>query len=320
MKNGQNGQNVLTAALTGLAPAVWGSTYLVTTELLPPDRPFLATTMRALPGGLFLLALGRRLPVGVWWWRALVLGVLNIGAFNFLLFVAAYRLPGGIAAMIMSAQPMFVVILAALFLGERIRALPALACVMGAGGVALLVFKGTVSLDTVGVLAAAGGALCMASGITLTKRWGRPEGVSLLTFTGWQLTAGGLVLLPFWLSLEDLPDGLTGANVFGFAYLITLGAVLSYIVWFRGIERLPAVAVSFLALGSPVVAALLGYLFKDQTLSALQLVGVAVIFLAIMLGQPRPPKKKSGETPSATPRTTTSHLPDQPALEQERSG
>lgn len=298
----KNEQNALTAALTGLAPAVWGSTYLVTTELLPPDRPFLATTVRALPGGLFLLALGRRLPGGLRWWRALVLGVLNIGAFNFLLFVAAYRLPGGIAAVIMSAQPMFVVILAALFLGEKIRVLPALSCVMGAGGVALLVFKGTVSLDGAGVLAAAGGALCMASGITLTKRWGRPEGVSLLTFTGWQLTAGGLVLLPFWLSLEDLPDGLTGANVLGIAYLITLGAVLSYIVWFRGIERLPAVAVSFLALGSPVVAAVLGYLVKDQTLSALQIVGMGVIFLAITLGRRRP------------------RLPDQPAPEQERSG
>ncbi|MEU5219829.1 EamA family transporter [Streptomyces sp. NPDC020807] len=305
----KNGQNVLTAAVTGLAPAVWGSTYLVTTELLPPDRPLLATTMRALPGGLVLLALGRKLPAGVWWWRALVLGVLNIGAFNFLLFVAAYRLPGGIAAMIMSAQPMFVVILAALFLGERLRALSAVACVMGAVGVVLLVFKGTVTLDAVGVLAAVGGALCMASGITLTKRWGRPEGVSLLTFTGWQLTVAGLLLLPFWLTLEDLPDGLTGTNVAGFAYLITFGAVLSYIIWFRGIERLPAVAVSFLALGSPVVAALLGYLFKDQTLSALQLLGVAVIFLAILLGQPRAPKKKPedpgvhehGETPGKNP-------------------
>jgi probable blue pigment (indigoidine) exporter len=287
------GRNVLTAALTGLAPAVWGSTYLVTTELLPPDRPLLATTVRALPGGLVLLALGRRLPVGVWWWRASVLGVLNIGAFNFLLFVAAYRLPGGIAAVIMSAQPMAVVLLAALFLGERFSARPALACALGAGGVALLVLKGTVSLDTTGVLAAAGGALCMASGITLTKRWGRPEGVGLLTFTGWQLTAGGLVLLPFWLSLEGLPPALTGTHVLGFAYLITLGAVLSYLVWFRGIERLPAVAVSFLALGSPVVAALLGYLVKDQTMSALQLTGMGVVFLAILLGQPRQPGQKS---------------------------
>ncbi|MEV7525169.1 EamA family transporter [Streptomyces sp. NPDC091371] len=298
----KNRQYALTAAaLTGLAPAVWGSTYLVTTELLPPDRPLLATTMRALPGGLVLLALGRKLPVGRWWWRALVLGVLNIGAFNFLLFVAAYRLPGGIAAVIMSAQPVFVVVLAALFLGERARAVHAAACAMGAGGVGLLVFRGTASLDAVGVLTAVGGAVCMASGITLTKRWGRPEGVGLLTFTGWQLTAGGVVLLPFWLSMEDLPDALATSHVIGFAYLITLGAVLSYMVWFRGIERLPAVAVSFLALGSPVVAALLGYLFKDETLTTLQIVGMVVIFLAVLLGQPRPPKPRSKKSPSAPP-------------------
>ena len=291
MKSAQNG---LTAALTGLAPAVWGSTYLITTELLPPDRPLLATTVRALPGGLFLLALGRKIPVGVWWWRALVLGVLNIGAFNFLLFVAAYRLPGGIAAVIMSAQPMLVVILAAFFLGDRIRVVHALACLMGTGGVALLVLQGGASLDTIGVLAAVGGALCMASGIILTKRWGRPEGVSLLTFTGWQLTAAGLVLLPFWLSLEELPDRLTGSHVIGFAYLVVFGAVLSYVLWFRGIERLPAVAVSFLALGSPVVATLLGYLVVEQTLSALQIAGMAVVFLAVVLaGRAHPNRSPS---------------------------
>ena len=302
-------QSGLTAALTGLAPAVWGSTYLITTELLPPDRPLLATTVRALPGGLFLLALGRRLPVGVWWWRALVLGVLNIGAFNYLLFVAAYRLPGGIAAVIMSAQPMFVVILAACFLGDRVRGVHALACVMGTGGVVLLVLEGGASLDTIGVLAAAGGALCMASGIILTKRWGRPEGVGLLTFTGWQLTAGGLVLLPCWLSLEDPPDRFTGSNVIGFAHLVVFGAVLSYIVWFRGVERLPAVAVSFLALGSPVVAALLGYLVMEQTLSARQIAGMAVVFLAVVLGRPRPPEPESELTPSAPSRTPDPHLP-----------
>ncbi|WP_380280827.1 EamA family transporter [Kitasatospora purpeofusca] len=286
--------NAPTAALTALAPTVWGSTYLVTTELLPPDRPLLATTVRALPGGLFLLALGRRLPAGVWWWRALVLGVLNIGAFNALLFVAAYRLPGGIAAVLLSAQPTFVVLLAALLLGEPVTARHALACALGAGGVALLVLRGAVAPDTVGVLAAVGGALCMASGITLTKRWGRPEGVGLPTFTGWQLTAGGAVLLPVWLSLEEMPDRLTGANLLGFGYLAGLGAVLSYLLWFRGIARLPAVAVSLLALGSPVVAALLGYLVKDQTLSALQLLGIAAVLLAVVLGQPT--SSRSGRT------------------------
>lgn len=285
-----SGRQLLTSGVTALAPAIWGSTYLVTTEWLPPDRPLLATTVRALPSGLILLLISRVLPKGEWLWRSLVLGTLNIGAFNLLLFVAAYRLPGGIAAMIMAVQPMIVLILAALIIGDRIRAVHVVACAMGATGVVLLVFKGSGALDLVGVAAALGGAACMATGITFTKRWGRPEGVGLLPFTGWQLTAGGLVSLPFTLSVEGLPSSLTGTNVFGFAYLISLGAVISYALWFRGIEKLPALAVSFLALGSPIVATILGIAFQDETFSALQMVGIVVILAAVVLAQPRPAK------------------------------
>lgn len=284
----KSGDQLLTAGVTALAPGIWGSTYLVTTEWLPPDRPLLATTVRALPGGLILLALLRTLPAGIWLWRTLVLGTLNIGAFNFLLFVAAYRLPGGIAAMIMAVQPMIVLVLAALLIGDKIRSTHVTACVLGAGGVVLLVFRGSAALDAVGVLAALAAASCMAVGITLTKLWGRPDGVGLLSFTGWQLVVGGLVSLPFTLAIEGLPTSISGANVIGFVYLISLGAVLSYALWFRGIERLPALAVSFLALGSPIVATILGYLFLHQTFSLLQMVGVLVIITAVLLAQPRP--------------------------------
>lgn len=85
-------------ALTALAPVTWGATYLVTTQFLPPDRPLLSGAIRALPMGLVALAITRTLPRGAWWWRAAVLGTLNIGAFVALLFVAAYRLPGVVAA------------------------------------------------------------------------------------------------------------------------------------------------------------------------------------------------------------------------------
>lgn len=280
--------------MTAPAPAIWGSTYLVATEWLPPDRPLLAATVRSLPAGLILLAFARTRPTGVWVWRVLVLGTLNIGAFLFLLFVAAYRLPGGIAAVIMTAQPMFVLVLAALFLQEAVRLLHVVACALGAGGVGLLVFKGAVALDVVGVAAALGGAACMATGITMTKRWGRPAGVGLPAFTGWQLVAGGLVLLPFTLSVEGLPTAVTGTNVLGFAYLISLGAVISYAIWFRGIERLPALAVSFLALTSPVVAAILGYVFLQESLSLPQLLGILVIVTAALLAQPRPAGARKG--------------------------
>ncbi|UKD55968.1 EamA family transporter [Amycolatopsis sp. FU40] len=274
-------------ALTALGPAVWGSTYLVTTELLPPGRPLLAATVRALPAGLALLAAGRTLPTGRWWWRALVLGVVNIGAFFFLLFVAAYLLPGGVAAVILTLQPVLVLVLAAVVLGDRIRLAQVVACVLGIGGVALLVLQPSARLDPVGVLAGLGGAVCMATGIVLTKRWGRPDGTSLLTFTGWQLAAGGLVLAPATLAVEGLPGRISGANVAGFAYLGVVGALIAYALWFRGLERLPALAVSFLAFASPLVATVLGYLFLDQSFTPWQAVGAATVVGAVVLAQQR---------------------------------
>ncbi|MEU7983077.1 EamA family transporter [Micromonospora sp. NPDC049081] len=293
--------------ITALAPAIWGSTYLVTTELLPPGRPYLAALARALPAGLALMALGRVVPRGAWIWRALVLGTLNIGLFFVLLFIAAYRLPGGVAALIMSFQPMLVLILAALLLRDRIRPLHVAACLLGATGVALLVLRPTAALDPLGVIAALAGAASMASGIVLTKRWARPPGVGVLQFTGWQLTAGGLVLLPTTLLMEGLPDRLTGPNLAGLAYLGIVGSLFGYAVWFRGLERLPALAASFLSLVSPIVASLLGFAFLDQRLSVTQLVGALVIVAAVALAQRRssPPAPPPDPVP-VTSRALTS--------------
>ncbi|HUQ57299.1 EamA family transporter [Lentzea sp.] len=281
------------SAVTALAPMIWGSTYLVTTQLLPPDRPLLAAVVRALPAGLVLLLFGRVLPKGIWWWRALVLGTLNIGAFFFLLFVSAYHLPGGVAALVGSVQPVITLVLAALVLGDRIRLPHVLACVAATAGVALLVLKATAQLDLVGVLASVGGAICMASGIVLTKRWQRP--VNVLLFTGWQLTAGGLVLLPALFLLEGLPSTITGTNALGFGYLIVLGSLFGYSVWFRGTDRVPAIGLSFLGFCSPIVATVLGYVFLGQTLSLLQFVGAAVLIGAIVLVQLTPVRKAVAE-------------------------
>ncbi|MDX3431886.1 EamA family transporter [Streptomyces sp. NBC_01696] len=289
------------SALTALAPLVWGSTYLVTTEFLPPDRPLLAATVRALPAGLILLAIGRTLPHGRWWWRAAVLGTLNIGAFLYLLFVAAYHLPGGVAALVMAVQPTIVLALSALLLKERITATHAAACALGMAGVGLLALTPRAGLDAVGVGAGLLGAMSMASGIVLTKRWGRPAGVGVLTFTGWQLSFGGILLLPVTLIGEGLPDTVDGRNVAGFAYLGFVGALLAYAVWFRGVERLPALTVSVLGFASPLAAMALGYLVLDETLSPVQLAGAVTVVVAVFLARPRTTKGRGASSDPPPP-------------------
>ena len=279
--------------LTALAPAVWGSTYLVTTEYLPPDRPLLGALVRALPAGLLLLLFCRVLPQGIWWWRALVLGTLNIGAFFYLLFVTAYLLPGGVAALVLTVQPVIVMVLAALLLRDRIRLPHVLACLLGAVGVGLLVVGPEAALNPAGVLAGLAAAVSMGTGLVLAKRWGQPAGVGVLGVTGWQLTAGGLVLLPATLLFEGLPAAVSPTNLAGFGYLSVVGALLAYALWFRGLERLPTLAVSFLSFASPLTATLLGYLVLNETLTPVQGLGALAAVGAVLLVQVtahRPPR------------------------------
>lgn len=103
---------ILDLLLTALAPAIWGTTYIVTSQFLPPDRPFIAALLRVLPAGIALLIWSRRFPQRGEWAKLIVTGILNIGAFQALLFIAAYRLPGGLAAVIGAIQPLLVMLLA----------------------------------------------------------------------------------------------------------------------------------------------------------------------------------------------------------------
>src|SRR6478609_10089708 len=121
--------------VTAVAPLAWGTTYLATTELLPPDRPLTAAVLRGLPAGLLILAVTRTLPRGEWWWRSAVLGTLNIGAFFAFLFIAAYRLPGGVAATVGAIGPLVVGLLAARVLDEALTRRRLLAGVAGIAGV-----------------------------------------------------------------------------------------------------------------------------------------------------------------------------------------
>lgn len=292
--------NVMLA--TALAPVAWGSTYLIATEMLPAERPLMVAAMRALPVGLLLVLVFGRLPEGSWWWRSFVLGALNIGVFFALLFVAAYRLPGGVAATAGAVQPLVVVFLAWPLLGERLTMVKVVAGVLGAMGVALLVLRAGAELDAVGILAALAGAVSMATGMVLTKRWtgrlGRPA--PLFAFTAWQLVAGGAILAVLALAVEGLPPRMTATNGVGFAYLGVVGTALAYTLWFRGIEKLPASAISFLGLMSPVSASILGFVVLGQTYSTSQSIGVAMVFTAILLGQTAGRRKHVGQTADRT--------------------
>jgi probable blue pigment (indigoidine) exporter len=293
--------------VTALAPVSWGTTYAVTTQFLPADRPLFTGLMRALPAGLLLLALARVLPRGAWWWKAAVLGALNIGAFFPLLFLSAYRLPGGMAAVVGSVGPLFVAGLGAVLLGERPTVRTVLTGVVAAFGVSLVVLQAAGALDPLGVLAALASTASMSTGTVLTKRWGRPDGAGPLALTGWQLTAGGLLIAPVAFLVEGAPPALDGRAAGGYLYLALANTAVAYWLWFRGIGRLTATQVTFLGPLSPLTAAVVGWAALGQALAPVQLAGMALAFGATVAGQLMP-RTASAKERAALPRSRR-HLP-----------
>lgn len=280
--------------LTALAPAIWGTTYIVTTQLLPRGHPLFAAMMRSLPAGLLALLIAGRLPRGSWWWKSLVLGTLNMGAFFPLLFIAAQHLPGGVAATLGATQPIMIALLAVAILHERLSVWRLAWGVAGVAGVALVVLGPGAGLDFVGVLAGIGGAASMAVGVVLTKKWGRPDGVCAIGLAAWQLTAAGVVLLIPALLIDGIPPDIDGGAVTGYAWLGLIGALATYTIWFSGIRRLPVAPTALLGLLSPLVAAVLGAVIAGEALGLVQITGFALALTAMVAGQLSAPSQAAG--------------------------
>lgn len=269
--------------LTASAPVIWGSTYIVTTQLLPPGFPLMVGTLRALPAGLILLVAVRRLPPRDLLGRIFILGALNFTLFWAALFVSAYRLPGGVAATLGATQPLIVLLLSRPALGLRIEPAGLCAALAGIAGVGLLILAPNAELDPIGAAAALIGALSMGAGTVLTRKWQMPA--SPLTVTAWQLTAGGLLLLPIALVMEPGFPMPTATNLAGFLWLGLIGAALTYFFWFRGIARLGPAAVTSFGFLSPLTAVLLGWLLLGQALGPVQMIGAATVLVSVWLGQ-----------------------------------
>jgi probable blue pigment (indigoidine) exporter len=268
-------------AITALAPVIWGSTYIVATEILPDGRPFTAAAVRALPAGLLLVMFAGRMLARHLWWRVAVLAALNIGAFQALLFVAAYRLPGGLAAVLGAIQPIVIMGLAWGWDGRRPQWAALGAATVGVAGMAALLLSPSARWDALGVAAALAGALSMAVGTWLARRW--KTGLPVAELAGWQLLLGGLMLTPLALLADPpLPASLATSEILGYAYLTFVGALVAYLLWFRGLSRLSPVAVSSLGLLSPATAVVLGWALLGQKLGGTAMFGLAVVLGSVL--------------------------------------
>ena len=124
----------------------------------------------------------------MWWWRSLLLGVCNMGAFFALIYLASQLLPVSLASTIMSASPLTMALFAWALLAERPTAAVLTGAAAGIAGVFLLLGAASTAVDLRGVAASVAALTMSSCGYILAKKWGRADGP--LATTSWQLIAG----------------------------------------------------------------------------------------------------------------------------------
>ncbi|MFJ4172243.1 DMT family transporter [Paenarthrobacter sp. NPDC089714] len=292
------------AALTALGSIAFGSVFWVTHTYLPADQPLWGSALRALPAGLVLLLVIRRVPHGKQWGRAIVLGTVNMGAFFLLVYIAAQLLPSSIAASLGAASPLAIAFFAWIILGERTRPWLLLMAVMGIGGVLLIVGTSTKEVNLMGVAAAVGLLVLMSLGAALTKLWN--DGASALTWTTWQLVVGGIELFVVAIFAEGAPPELDGAGYLAVSYLTFVATGFAYFCWFSGFEHLPAATVGVLSLLNVVAGVLIGVLIGSEPFTGIQILGTFVVVLSVIGAQRRPAAPAKVESTNATIRSSLS--------------
>lgn len=286
----QNTVLIRLTILTALAPVFWGTTYIVTTEFLPAGTPLFSAVIRVLPAGLMLIMMGRKLPEKREIPRLLILSFLNIGCFQALLFAAAYLLPGGIAAVTGSFQPLFLLFILWMAESKKPDIIMVVISAMSVAGMVMMLAKSGMYLNPKGIAAGFSAAFTMSVGTYFASRW--RFGLNKQSFAGWQLFLGGLMLLPVAACFENLPI-FTLRNYLGYGYLILFATMFAYYLWFQGLKELSPVAVSVLGLISPLTAVSLGWMFLGQRLSVLQTAGFVIVMVCVAVVQVLMYKRRS---------------------------
>ncbi len=279
------------ALVTAIAPISWGSVYFVTSHWLPAESPLWGSALRALPAGLVLLAIARRAPRDIGWWRTIVLGVLNVGSFFLLLYIASQLLPTSVASSIMAASPIVFALLGWLMLKQSPTVHMLLGAAIGILGVVLLVGGAVGAIDGWGVAASVTGLVSSAIAQILTRRWGATA--DPVTATAWQLVVGGVLLTVVAAAVEGPPPAMGLDGWLAMAYVGLIGTALANVVWFVGLEKLPAGTVGIIGLLNPVTGVLLGVLLGGENLAAAQAIGIALALAGILIGQRRPAARRS---------------------------
>jgi drug/metabolite transporter (DMT)-like permease len=284
---------------------VWGSTYLAIRVMVETIPPLLGAGVRFLVAGAILYAwvalrrprearhITRRQLAG-----AAVVGLLLMFGGNGLVTVAEEEVPSGLAALLIASEPLWVILLRAGAVRERVPRTTLASVAVGFVGVALLVLPGDrpegapLDYSLLVILA----AVLWATGSLVASRVDRPR--DLLTTTAWQMLIGGAFMVLAGLARGEAADlelaAISLDSAAAFVFLIFVGSIAAFTAYNWLLQHVAISTVSTYAFVNPVIAVFLGWLILSEEVTPFVALGTAVIVASVAFVVMSPAERAPG--------------------------
>ncbi len=278
---------------------LWASAFSVAKLAIADCPPLIVLTARFLLAGVVILGVaalfGMRLSLSR---RELLLfallGIANQAVYLGLSYVGIRSTSSGLAALVISANPVLTAVLAVAFLDERMTWRKAMGLLLGLGGVTFVVesrMAGGVD-HPVGIAFLLVALVSLVAGTILYKKLA-PSG-GFWVGNGVQSLAAGLVTLPFAFAFENVGDIVPSWRLAAsLAYLALFVSIFAYLLWFHLLDVSGATAASSYHFMMPPLGMLFGWLLLGEQVALTDLIGIVPVALGIYLVT-RPALSRSG--------------------------
>jgi drug/metabolite transporter (DMT)-like permease len=274
------------AAALLLLSVVWGYNWVIMKQASAYAGPFQFSALRVVFGTLALFALlalrRESMRLDAWRW-VLLLGVLQTAGFTALSQWALVAGATGKTAVLAYTMPFWLLLLAWLFLHERVRGWQWMAVALAATGLMLIVApwraQATLASSALAVLS----GLSWAAASVVAKKLRKRSRMALLPLTALQMLFGAIGLVALDLAVPAPPLHFTAWLVVAVAYIAVVGTGLAWLLWMYVLDNLPAGVAGLGSLAIPAVGVIAAWLQLGERPPANELAGMLVIAAALGL-------------------------------------
>lgn len=267
-----------------LLALIWGYTWPLMKSVLTYVEPFVYAGMRSFMGGVILIALlpvlRRPMRPKAFWFTAL-LGLLQTAGFLGLMTWALEGEGAGKTAILTYTMPFWLLLMAWVFLGERLKGFQWVAVAVALAGLILVLSPWEMKSGWYQLMAV-GGAVCWALSAIVAKLLRRRHQVDLLSLTAWQLFLGSLPLVVV-AAVTWSPPVWSGTFIYGLAFTVLLGNCLAWILWLYILDGLPAGTAGLGMLLTPVIGITASWIALGERPGGIEGAGMLLIVCALLL-------------------------------------